>query len=105
MKNELELWVCDLCGKEQTFTKGSIGGFYFPGWVVIDIISVHGPGVYASGEVSGKHTFCCLTCAISFLKRLSEIKKKEDERDEEQRKNMFALRKDLVESFSKEDIG
>ena len=105
MKSNQIIWCCDLCSKEQTFTEGRMGEPYFPGWIMIDIISSHGHGVSSSGEVSGQKVFCCLACAVAFLKRVSERKKKRDERDEEQRKNMFALRKDLAESFSKEDIG
>jgi len=77
-----------------------MGEPYFPGWIMIDIISNHGRGIHSSGETSGQHVFCCLACAIAFLKRVSEGKKKKDKANEVVHEIVDGVRKDLKRLFA-----
>ena len=72
MKSEQIVWTCDECGKSQVFTKGTTGSRFFPGWVTVDVVSSHGPGVSCSGEVSGERAFCCPAHAAEWLRKLGE---------------------------------
>lgn len=68
MKKEQEVAKCDQCGNESTFTKGTYGGSYFPGWISIKQNHTGGVGVYSTDQpLTGGKDFCCIECAVKFL--------------------------------------
>ena len=89
MKEEIELFTCDSCGKHFETKKGT--GFpYHENWTYLHhlggkVLRSYAPGIdldVVTYEIRDKH-FCCMKCQEKFIKsEIKEAKKYEDNWDQ-----------------------